>query len=182
MPHPLLAPLASPVRAPSPRLPMASFELTQPFLCFFHGRVSFSMVAAVFLCRGLAQPFLLFPLARVQSSSPLRLPWWPSCPCRPELARLRSRPGSLLRLATSLCLNSSTFTLLPMVGQPRRCCYLVVASWPNFVITSALLCLARRRSPAVLRVCRAVLCARVPSRQTSSSPMVTDLVLASCAH
>lgn len=39
---------------------MAGFELTQPLLCFSHGRVPFSMVAVVFLCRGLAQPFSSF--------------------------------------------------------------------------------------------------------------------------
>jgi hypothetical protein len=44
---------------------MVGFELTQPLLYFFHDRVSFSLVAVVFLCRGLAQPFLLFPLAWV---------------------------------------------------------------------------------------------------------------------
>jgi hypothetical protein len=54
-----------------------------PFLrarCF---SLALAQVAAVFLFRGLAQPFLLFPLARVQSSSPLRLPWWPRAPHLP---------------------------------------------------------------------------------------------------
>jgi hypothetical protein len=99
---------------------MVGFELTQPLLCFSHDRVPFSMVAAVFLCRGLAQPFLLFPLARVQSSSPLRLPWWP----RALLLWCRVRPISLRIpcLSPSCARRVPSSSLVPYCRalRPRR--------------------------------------------------------------
>uniref|UniRef100_A0A804PGP0 Uncharacterized protein n=1 Tax=Zea mays TaxID=4577 RepID=A0A804PGP0_MAIZE len=103
-----------------------------------------------------------------------------------------------MELAASLCLSSSTFTLLLMVGQPRRCCYLVVASWPDLVIASALLPCSSPivalsapaslfpgwwppylRSP-VLEPCRRPPCLR-PPHHTQLLACVQLLFAASCA-
>jgi hypothetical protein len=127
-PRPAPAPSSSFLRAPGRSSALSRGTQNFPRTDLSHSRARCLLPMALGLYRAPsscapqfapARRLLLCSLFCASVASLLRVAPWPSRPCRPELARSRSRPGSLLRSPRSP-LSSS-------IAECSSCCCVLVA-------------------------------------------------------